>query len=444
MALGRIADGLRGERRRGALLADPARIELLDVATLADLAQGDVPALEPRGARRAAAALDHTVLLRELARRTGDPNTMEAAIAAADRAALAAGPERRLYAAARLQAAMNALTAADIFGGADAAATAEAALGDAESALECQPGRLNGPGLVRARLDARRALARLDRNAVLAACTRFDDAALALEARTRATGAGEPEWAAALCEKAELVLGFASARKDMGLLDRSVAELSQLSSRLSPTRLPLSWMRAQTLHGCSLRALGEITGEARLMKEAARALGAAYDAVPAGHSPLDRARAAHGLGLALAGLAEASGERLVYSSAQAAFDRALAEMGPAHTPLRSTVAYDRAVGLARRAERTGDAQALGEAERAFREDLATRSAAADPVGWAVIQLALARVYLSRADLIGDSGERADAAFALTEALEVFTEHGQPTLADVALAALAKLKGRPRG
>jgi hypothetical protein len=444
MGFGRIADGLRGERRRGALLADPARIELLDVATLADLAKGAVLAHESRAGQRAVADLDHAAMLRELARRTGDPNAMEAAIAAADRGARAAGSEHRLYAAACLQAANNALTASDIFGGADAAEVAEAALAQAESALQCEPGRLSGPGLVRARLDGHRALAALDRNAVLAACARFDDAAQSLDARLRATGAGEPQWAAALCEKAELILGFASARKDMGLLDRSVIELSQLSSRLNPTRLPLSWMRAQTLHGSSLRALGEITGEARLMKEAARALGGAYDAVPAGHSPLDRARAAHGLGLALTGLAETSGERLAHSSAQAAFDRALVEMAAAHTPLRSIIAYDRAVGLARRAERTGDAAALGEAERAFREDLSTRSAQADPVGWAVIQVALARIYLARADLMGDAGERADAAFALAEALEVFTEHGQPTLADVALTTLDRLKGKRRG
>ena len=441
MGLGRIADGLRGERRRGALLADPGRLELLDVATLANLAKGGVLAAEPAGLARAVADLDHATLLRELARRTGDPNAMEAAIAAAERAARTAGPERRLFAAARLQAALNALTAADVFGGGDAADTAEAALADAETALECQPGRLNGPHLVRARLASRRALAALDRNAVLDAVARFDEAASTLEARTRATGAGEPEWAAALCEKAELVLGFASARKEMGLLDRTVAELSALSSRLNPALLPISWMRAQTLHGCTLRALGEITGEARLLKEAAKALGAAYDAVPAGHSPLDRARAAQGLGLALAGLAEASGEKLVYSSAQAAFDRALVEMGQAHTPLRSTIAYDRASSLARRAERTGDARALAEAERAFREDLTHRSAAADPVGWAVIQVALARLYLARADVLGDKGERADAAFALTEALEVFTEHGQATLADIALAALDRIKGR---
>ena len=108
------------------------------------------------------------------------------------------------------------------------------------------------------------------------------------------------------------------------------------------------------------------------------------------------------------------------------------------TPLRSVIAYDRAACLARRAEKSGDAFALAEAEAVFRTDLAARSAHADPVGWAVVQLALARVYPARAER---RGELADAAFALTEALEVFTDHGQATLAQTTLATLEKVRGR---
>ena len=284
-------------------------------------------------------------------------------------------------------------------------------------------------------------MASLHRDGAIQVAALFDEAATGLEARMRATAAGEPEWAAALCEKAELMIGVGSARKDIGLLDRASRDMSGLASRLDPVRLPLSWMRAQTLQGSALRALGEITGEARLMKDAAIALGGAYDAVPAGHSPMDRARAAHGLGLALQGLAEISSEPAAYRSAQTAFERALAEMGDAQTPLRAIIAYDRAACLARRAERSGDAQALAEAESVFRADLAGRAAGDDPVGWAIVQVALARIYQARADLQGDSGELADAAFALAEALEVFSDHGQRSLSQIALAALERVKGR---
>ena len=442
MGAGRIT-GVKRERRRGSLLADPGRLELLSTAALADMLPRDALLAEAGGLDlRAVAALDIAVLERELARRTGDPDRLANALEAADGAARDAGAERRLFAGARLQTALCALMASEVFADAAAVDQAEAALSEAETALGCAPGRLGGPGLVRARLASRAALASLNRDSALGVAALFDEAAIALEARMRATGAGEPEWAAALCEKAELMVGVGSARKEIGLLDRTAREMGLLASRLDPARLPLSWMRAQTLQGSALRALGEVTGEARLMKDAAVALGAAFDAVPTGHSPLDRARAAHGLGLALQGLAEASGEPLAYSSAQTAFDRALAEMGAAQTPLRSMIAYDRAVCLARRAERSGDAQALAEAEGVFRSDLAGRSAQKDPVGWAVVQVALTRIYQARSDLLGDSGERADAAFALTEALEVFTDHGQHTLAQIAHAALDRARGRP--
>ena len=442
MGVGRIAGGLGRERRRGALLADPGRLELLSLAALADLSPPSALHTEPGATDlRAVAALDQAVLERELARRTGELTRLANAYEAADAAARDAGSEQRLLAGARLQTALCELVACDVFGDCDAGEKARSALAEAEAALGCAPGRLGGPGLIRTRLASREVMGSQDRDAAIQVAALFDEAAAGLEARMRATGAGEPEWAAALCEKAELMIGVGSARKDIGLLDRASRDMSALASRLDAVRLPLSWMRAQTLQGGALRGLGEVTGEARLMKDAAVALAAAYDAVPAGHSPMDRARAAHGLGLALQGLAEASNDTSSYRSAQIAFERALAEMGSARTPLRSIVAYDRAACLARRAERSGDARALAEAEAVFRADLASRAAGDDPVGWAVVQVALARIYQARADLQGDSGELADAAFALTEALEVFSDYGQRSLSQVALSALERVKGK---
>ena len=440
MSFGKIAGPPSRERRRGSLLVESGRLELLDLAAVKQLLQGlSTPPLAAEA--RAAQALEQATLLRELARRTGERSWLAQSASAANRAARHAGPDTRLFAAARLQYALGALAGSDLFADADGEADAAAALAEAEAALGCAPGRLNGPGLVRARLGARSALVRGDREAVMAAATRFEDAAGALEARVRATGAGEPEWAAALCERGELMIAYGQTRKEAGLLDRSSRDLASVAARLDPTRLPLSWMRAETLHGTALRALGETTGEAALLKDAAHAFAGAWDAIPVGHSPLDRARAAHGLGLTLHALGEASGEQRAFASAQVAFDQALSEAGSAAGPFRSIAAYDRAACLARRAERSGDVVALSEAEAAFRADLAARQAERDPVAWAVVQVALARIYEARADLAGDTSGIVDAAFALSEALDVFRERGLRTLSDVALTALERLKAR---
>ncbi len=176
------------------------------------------------------------------------------------------------------------------------------------------------------------------------------------------------------------------------------------------------------------------------MKEAAGAYRAALDAVPIGHSPLDRARAAHGLGLALQGMAEIAGDPRLYPSAIHALDRALADLPTEGLPLRAVVAHHRAALSARQAERNGDIPALAEAEATFKAELSQRSAQNDPVAWAVTQVALARIYEVRADLTGRSQERLKAGFALTEALDVFAERGLKSLSDVAQAALDRLKG----
>ncbi|MDP9102939.1 MAG: hypothetical protein M3N05_02885, partial [Pseudomonadota bacterium] len=110
-------------------------------------------------------------------------------------------------------------------------------------------------------------------------------------------------------------------------------------------------------------------------------------------------------------------------------------------PYRAIVAHDGAVCLARRAERRGDLKALENAEAAFRAALKARNAAADPLAWAVTQVALARIYEAQSALRPDTGERADAAFALASALEVFTEQGMRSLSATTLAALERLKER---
>jgi hypothetical protein len=179
------------------------------------------------------------------------------------------------------------------------------------------------------------------------------------------------------------------------------------------------------------------------MKAAAGAFRAALDAIPVRHNPLDRARAAHGLGLAIQGLAEAASDERLYRPALFAMDRALVELPRHGLPLRAVVAHDRAICLARRAERSGDLGALAEAEGAFKAELIEGRSSGDPVAWAVTQVALARIYEVRADLSDAPSERSKAAYALTEALDVFAERGLKSLSDVAQAALERVRGRGR-
>jgi tetratricopeptide (TPR) repeat protein len=450
MSISRIMGGLNADRRSTSLLADPARLELLDLAVVRSMASATSAMTRDRSrGRRCVQRLEEVLILREIGRRTGQVDLFTKASGVANRAAAEAGGESRIFAAARLQQALCALEAAHLslepessdagVAGTRGAHVAKARLAEAEQVLGCAPGRLNGPGLIRGRLMAADALAAGDRNAMLDAIAMFDEAIVALDARVRATSAGQWQAALARYERADLMIGMGVQLREAGLLHRAARDLDAMLERLDPNYLPLSWSRAQTLRGTALKALGEITAEARLLKEAAQAFQAALDAVPKGHSPLDRARAAHGLGLTLQSAAELAGETSFYASALKAFGRALDELNIAGLPYRAVVAHDRAACLARQAERSGDIAALTRAETAFKAQLTDYAASADPVAWAVVQISLARIYEARAELLGDTGQRANAAFALTEALEVFSDRGLKSLSEIATTALARLR-----
>ena len=146
------------------------------------------------------------------------------------------------------------------------------------------------------------------------------------------------------------------------------------------------------------------------------------------------------MALSLQALAEVCSEDIMYDHALSAFDQALFGLEAASgLPLRAMVIHDRAACVARRAERTSDPAALDRAEAAFRAQLSAGSAAADPVAWAVTQLALARVYDIRAAFEGDLAPPSETAFALVEAQEVFQEQGLKALADLAEDALRRIR-----
>jgi len=432
-------DGSRGRgHRHGWPCGDADARELLPLAALAaEAAPAGLTGTTQAGAPRAARLIAYADLLREIARRGGQVEMLARAASAANRARREAGNDRTLQAAAALALAdiqrLGFLLFADVEAADDARAQAEAVL-----ALNPPPLLTVHAKALLARLRGALALAAGDRAAVL-------EAAEMLEVSHKAASAlkaSPAEAAALLIDRADLLLGLGVGGHDRALLASVETALGALVGDLDPERLPLSWMRAETLRGQTLTALGEVAGDAASIAEGVAALKTAVAAASPQHSPLDAARASHALGLSLQAMGEACEEEVLFDRAVQAFSPALQALDRAPAlPYRAVVAHDGAVCLARRAERRGDLKALEQAEAAFRDALKTRNAAVDPLAWAVTQVALARIYEAQSALRPDTGERADAAFALTSALDVFSERGLRTLSDAALSALDRLKER---
>ncbi len=431
-------DGPKGRgSRHGGARADADARELLPLAALIAAAPAGLTGTSPAGVRNAVQLIAYTEHLQEIVRRSGQVELLAGAATAAKRARREAGSERPLQAAALLSSAevqrLGFVLFADAGGADEARVQAQAVL-----ALDPPPLISVRAKALLARLDGALALAADDRHSVIEAAERLE---VSFKAASLLNAPGS-ETAALLTDRADLLLGIGAGRCDRPLLASVAIELAVLVRDLDPARLPLSWMRAETLRGQALTALGEVAGDAASIAEGAAALKAAVAAATPQHSPLDAARASHALGLAQQAMGEACEEEVLFDRAVQAFGSALQTLDPASAlPFRSIVAHDGAVCLARRAERRGDLKALEQAEAAFRKALKTRNAALDPLAWAVTQVALARIYEAQSALRPDTGERADAAFALASAIDVFSERGLRTLSTAALSSLDRLKER---
>ncbi len=429
---GKTPDGLIGALG-GRMATDRSLLQLLPLQALR--AEAEACALAARTARTPARAwLAHAAALMEIARRTGEVDALGRAASALQRARALAEGDKRLTGGALLAHAAVLALAADLFGDKESSEVARTKL-DAAAAYtlsELDRARLAG---LRGRLLAREALAGGIDSVRLAALEVLAHAAAALA--TAGDGAAAAE---ARCDRAELLIAAGAESKDRGRLDMALEDLSALAETLDSAFQPLVTARVETLRGQALATLGDLMGDAAALAEAVSLLRAVAEDLPADHSPLDAARIGHTLGLALQSLGEACEEDALFDQAIAAFAPALDALdAQPMLPFRSVVAHDAAACVARRAERRGDLPALERAETAFRDALKSRSAEKDPLSWAVTQVALARIYEAEADLRGDTGERADAAFALASALEVFSERGLRSLSEAALTALERVR-----
>ena len=433
-----LADGLTG--------GDPTLLELLDLnllrqeAKAADVAAGRISAQDTAQRR-----LDAAVVWREVARRSGDAVALRKAAAAAETACGAFDPQRRpdAWARARCEQGFAGLLGAELFGDPGLDAAAAATFRDARSVAR---GGLAAPlaDLGLALVQARAELGRGDAAAAHAAAARFNAPIVALDAMARRSAAARPLAAEARLIRADVLCGWGARLKDETLLRAAIDDAQAAADKLDLAYEPLTWARAEILRGQALALWGEASGDVDAVAAGATTLAGALDHLARDHSPLDWARTQIALAHALQTLGEVSADERAYEQAVTCYDRAnlVLKDAPA-TPLRGLAAGERAMCLARSAELTGDLGVLDSAETALKIELSGLQPNRDPVGWALVQLHLARLYEARVEITGkDKGERAAAVLALDAALDVFAEQGLRSLSVMATEALERLRAGP--
>lgn len=428
------ADGLTG--------GDTSLLELLDSQLLAQEAKAaDVAAGRISAKDKPRRRLEAAIVWREVARRTGDPVALRKAAAGAETAAAGFEATHRKdgWARARCEQAFSALLGAEIFGDPGLNAAAEVAFKEARNYVK---GGLAAPladiGLLA--IEGRRELDHMDAAQVRAFVQRFNMPIAALDGIAKRVVAARALAAEARLIRADLLCGWGARLKDGDLLDMAAREASTAGDRLDSAYEPLTWARAKIAHGQALALRGEAVGDVDALAAGAGALALALDSLTREHSPLDWARTQVALAQALQALGEASNDARAFDHAVSCFDRALLVLKETPTlPLRGVAAGSRAVCLARAAELTGDAAVLDAAEAAMKMELSALSPRRDPVGWALAQLHLARLYEARMSMTGrDRGERGAALMALDAALDVFAEHGLRSLSVLANDAIDRL------
>jgi len=424
-------DGLTG--------GDGALLELLDLKMLraeaksADIAAGRI-GVRDRGRRQ----LEAAVVWREIARRSGDVAALRKAAASAERAANAFGGGHRQqgWARARLEQANCAVLGAVLFGDTGLEAAAEQAASEAQR-VGGAAGMLALAAL--AQIRGRRLIAASGSDA-RAAARLFNDPIAMLETAGRRDVTLKLAAADARLVRADLLVGAGLRLKDEDLIRAGLGDLTAAEERLDVGYEPLTLSRVAIAKASAKAALAELTGDLARLARAIGALANALDALGRDQSPIDWARGQTSLARALAQLGEATENETAFAKSLACFDRAgLVLKAAPGLVLRAEAANGRGLTLARLAELTGDVQVLDAAEAAFKAELAQGPHRNDPVAWAMLQVQLGQVYVTRLTLTRrDRGERAAAAMAFQAALDVFGEEGLRSLSAIAAEGLERL------
>jgi hypothetical protein len=396
---------------------DMGWLELIGV----DLLAVEARALTTDGGRVSCARPSDTwrrasMLWRDHARRTGQADSLVRALTTADDALNAArtGDDRARAALAR---SMALLTRFDLFGDRDALAEA------GEWSRLATPDRLSTLALsagVHARIRARQA--RLSETAA----DRMDAAAL-MDAALHALQRHSPTEADDLrLDRAALALEGGILQRDARLLDQAGRDLQALVEASSPDNRPLTRARALALCAAGLSALAGLADDRGALDSGRALFDAAADQFTPDHSPLDWVAVEVARAVDPATPIEPLIKAESLTSGKGTVLGALAMDLLTAREVAACATHGDLLGLAR-------------LEIRVRRRLADRVGAPSAVDWAVDQIAMARVMIARAGLLGIDPDQA--AFVLAEAAEAARDYGVPVLADRARALLLGLPVR---
>jgi hypothetical protein len=437
----RLFSGAARAPQDGVTGGDLSLLEFLDLRMLAAEAKAADVAAGRVGAKDRAQRLLHAAMIwREVARRSGDPASLRKAAATAEAAGKLFTANNRLqgWARSRIEQARCAMLGAELYGDESLNIAAEVTLGEARPHGGAA-GALAGAAL--AVLAARKVLASGDEGAVRVAARRFNEPLALLEAAGRRNAMLKLAAVETRLARAEILAGCGLRLRDASLIDAALRDTDVAATALDAVYEPLTLARVETARAAAQASRAEVVGDIGALADAVSALADAQTNLARDQSPLDWARGQISLADALQTLGEAGFNEQAFEKAVTCLDRAMVVVRaiPALS-LSATVASNRAQCLARSAELSGDLAVLDAAEAAFKSELSAGGHLRDPVAWALTQANLARLYETRLELTHqDRGERAAAALAYTEALEVFSDRGLRSLADLAARGLERLR-----
>ena len=428
----------------GRVETDPSLYELLNLKLL--IAQGrhlDIEGGRVSTKNRFTPYLEATQIWREYARRTGDPVALRRAASAAENAGREAKTTSEAAAAA-LEQALTCILGSELFETHELLESAESLLSGGRAAVADDEVLKARFAAVEARLAARLAARKgaQDLDPALHAMSRIDRAIDRADQRVRQTNAARDKLDAAHArfDRGDLLMMVGLDRADPTLMAAVITDFEALRQRLDPDYEPVTYARVTLRLALARIWQGQIEGRPEGISQGIALLSnddtAALDYE---HSPLDWVEHKQALAMGLQALGELTLNQEVCDQAIAMYDMALKRPMQKQLTLRAQLVNNRAVCLARHAELKGDLTSLDAAEAAFKEELRTLKPQDDPIGWAIVQSNLARLYVARGDITGFMMDRAEAAYALEAAHEIFAEHGMTGMAETAQAQLCRVR-----
>jgi tetratricopeptide (TPR) repeat protein len=431
-------------RNHGRVDSDPSLYELMNLQLL--ITQGrqfDIEGGRVSTKNRFMPYLEAAQIWREYGRRTGDPVALRRAATAAENA----GKEAKTAAdaaAAALEQAQTCILSADLFETWELLSSAEELLAGGRAAVQDNEALRARFNRAEAQLAARLAMKQGiegDLELALLAMSHIDRAVDRADKRVQHThaAADKIEAAQARFERADLLMRVGLDRCDPSLMAAVIKDFEALQARFDPAYEPVTWSRVNLRHGLAMIWKGEIEGNPGVISEGIALLSNEDEPVDFEHSPTDWVAHKQALAMGLQALAEMTLNEQIYEKAMQVYDIAIKRPLQKGLALRGQLVNNRAGCLAKHAELKGDLKSLDRAEADFKAELRACKPEHDPVGWAILQTNLARLYVARGDITGFMMERTEAAYALEAALEIFDEQHLKSLAKAAQVQLDRVR-----